>query len=372
MSMRVLALYLPQFHEIPENNRWWGKGYTEWTAVRNAKSYYPGHNQPIVPLDNRYYDLSDPSGATWKWQAGLAQKYGVYGFVIYHYWFKTGSQLLEKPMEILLAHPEIDIHYSICWANETWRRTWYSAREEILLEQTYGDEKEWTNHFQYLLPFFKDRRYIKLENKPVVQIYKSLDIEQLSEMKNCWDRLAQTNGFAGIYLVTANFGMGVDHRSCVDAHYNYEPNCSMFLFEGWCEYLQKRFIRRWQVLKHGHNIFRRHPTFPFTLSSKRVFQRNTRLMEVDGVPCYPGTFVGYDDTPRRQYKGRIYLVTPEDFGKNLQHIQDTLDALGRSDDFVYVTAWNEWGEGAHLEPDTVHRYAFLEKIKEVVRTRRGE
>ena len=202
--MKILALYLPQFHEIPENNRWWGKGYTEWVAVKNAKKYYTDHYQPVVPLQNNYYDLSDETGSVWKWQADLARKYKVYGFCIYHYWFSTGNQLLEKPMEVLLAHPEIDIRYCICWANETWKRTWYSNKKEILKLQEYGTEKDWEEHFKYLVRFFKDKRYIKVDNKPMINIYHSSEIKELSAMRKLWDELAIREGFSGVYIVAGN------------------------------------------------------------------------------------------------------------------------------------------------------------------------
>ena len=140
--MKILCMYLPQFHEVEENNRWWGAGYTEWTAVKRAKPIYRGHIQPKIPLNENYYDLSDVSARTWKWQSDLARQYGVHGFCVYHYWFK-GKQLLQKPLEILLNHPEIDIRYCICWANESWTRTWYGLEKEMLAEQTYGKEKGW-------------------------------------------------------------------------------------------------------------------------------------------------------------------------------------------------------------------------------------
>ena len=146
-------MYLPQYHEIEENNKWWEPGYTEWTAVKRAKLLDKAHKQPRVPLNDNYYDLSDETGSVWMWQANLAKEYGVYGFCIYHYWFK-GKQLLEKPMEILLLHPEIDINYTICWANETWTKTWYGLETEILMKQEYGEQADWDKHFEYLCRFF--------------------------------------------------------------------------------------------------------------------------------------------------------------------------------------------------------------------------
>ena len=155
--MRVLALYLPQYHSFKENDEWWGKGYTEWTAVGRAKPLYRGHIQPRVPLGERYYDLVKEGEETLLWQARLAREYGIYGFCFYQYWFK-GKMLMEKPMEILLGHPEIDMNYCICWANETWTRTWYGLSEQVLMQQDYGEEEDWYRHFEYLLKFFKDKR----------------------------------------------------------------------------------------------------------------------------------------------------------------------------------------------------------------------
>lgn len=199
--VRILALYLPQFHSIPENDKWWGRGYTEWTAVKNAPPLFANHYQPRIPLDNNYYDLSDNSGKTWFWQAELARKFGIYGFCIYHYWFE-GKQLLERPMEILRDHKEIDINYCICWANETWSRNWYAQERTVLVEQRYGDESAWIKHFEYLNTFFRDKRYIKIDNKPVINIYHSQEITCFKEMLECWNRLAIQEGYAGVYIVS--------------------------------------------------------------------------------------------------------------------------------------------------------------------------
>lgn len=178
-KIKLIANYLPQFHVIPENSRWWGEGYTDWVGVRQAVPQYPGQHQPRVPLNENYYSLDDP--AVLQWQADLARQYGVYGFGMYHYWFSSELQLLEKPAEILLAHPEIDIHFMFIWDNTSWTRTWVrkgsvndwapkfdeqpvSPQESgILAELHYGTEADWKKHFDYLLPFFRDERYIKLD-----------------------------------------------------------------------------------------------------------------------------------------------------------------------------------------------------------------
>ncbi|NLG05090.1 MAG: glycosyl transferase, partial [Clostridia bacterium] len=225
--MKVISMYLPQYHTFPENNEWWGEGYTEWVAVKRGKPLYKGHIQPRIPLDNRYYDLVNEGVETWKWQAELAKQYGVYGFCIYQYWFK-GRQLMEKPMELLLAHPEIDLHYSICWANESWTRTWYDLEEEVLMQQEYGTKADWRKHFEYLLPFFKDTRYMKIDDKPILHIYRTADIECLDEMLFCFRQWAIEEGFAGVYIVSAKTAAEQDTRNeLIDGYYYFEPGYTL-------------------------------------------------------------------------------------------------------------------------------------------------
>ena len=155
--MKVIPAYLPQYHQIPENDEWWGKGFTEWTNVKAAKPLFEGHQQPRVPMDNNYYDLTNVESL--KWQCKIAREHGIYGFSMYHYWF-NGKLLLEKPMELLLAHPEIDIHYCISWANHEWTNGWKASGKQVktLISINYDDENDWVAHFNYMLPFFKDSR----------------------------------------------------------------------------------------------------------------------------------------------------------------------------------------------------------------------
>ena len=362
--MRIVALYLPQFHEIKENNEWWGKGYTEWTAVKNAKPLFNGHYQPVEPLNDNYYDLSDESGYVLSKQADMARNYGIYGFCFYHYWFKTGSQLLEKPMEILLDHPEIDINYCICWANETWKRTWYSEKKQILCKQEYGDKDEWINHYQYLRKFFRDKRYIKEDNRPIVLIYHSKDIEKLADMVHIWNNLAREDGFAGVYIVAGNTGnIEQDKRKDgIDAYYNYEPGFSKKKFTSFDRRVVYGLKRK---ITDFYNKFAEHKIFTAKFNSDVVYENIDKVTEFNGKKCYLGTFTGYDDTPRRQYKGDIYSSSILNFKKSLVRIKKKLDKIGRKDDFVFITAWNEWGEGAHLEPDKKDAYSYLETVRDV-------
>ena len=365
--MKVLALYLPQYHRTPDNDRWWGEGYTDWVAAKKAVKYYPGHRQPRVPLNDNYYDLADPTAQAWQWQAGLAKKYGVYGFVVYHYWFGDGKKELYKPMEILLQHPEIDTHYSFCWANLTWRRNWYGVEREVLIKQQYGDKKDWEDHFNYLLQFFKDKRYIKIDNKPIFHIYHSYEIEDLGEMIHCWNDLAKKNGFKGIYWISGNTGSGIDTRTeLFDAYYNYEPSFTMKYALPMLARIKKFIKTKWQVYSNFRSLIHRRWDHPAIIDSRLFYANNLKIDSLKDRKCYLGTFCGYDDTPRRQQEGMVFDTTPEDFLQNLRSINSRLHQLDRDDDFVYVTAWNEWGEGAYLEPDTDYEYAYLEAIQAVL------
>lgn len=354
---KVLCFYLPQFHETVENSKWWGEGYTEWTAVKNAKPYFRGHGQPKIPLNENYYDLSDPSAKTWKWQSKLAGKCGIGGFVIYHYWF-AGRKMLEKPVEILLAHPEININYSFCWDNNEWKRTWYSEVPEVLIPQDYGDEDIWERHFNDLLPYFNDERYIKVDNKPLFHVYASRKIGCLDQMKACWDRLARENGYAGIYLVGGDL-VDRKYQPCLDAYYNFEPNRIQ---------VESKYAKGLGLLIKLSDGIRKRINRLFRKQS--VDKRYTPLLykllvyesEETRLKTYRGLYVDYDDTPRRQEKGVVYIGGSSAlFQKTLRDL--LMISIREDKEFLYINAWNEWGEGAYLEPDQENQYAYLEAVK---------
>ncbi len=356
--MRILALYLPQFHCFEENDRWWGEGYTEWTAVRRAKPLYPGHIQPRVPKDKLYYDLSDESGETFARQAKEAQKYGIYGFCFYHYYF-TGKKLMQKPMEILLNHPEIPLRYCICWANESWTRAWYGLKEEILMKQEYGEEEQWEEHFQYLLPFFKDPRYILADGKPMLHIYRPFEIPCLNPMLRYFQKRAEEEGLLGIYTVGGRTAASGNMKCETDAVYYFEPG-----------YTLKQGMSRIDTLldqagtacaRVRNRIFSRkipERRIPVERLYEPIMKREYAENE------FPGIFARWDNTPRRSYRGLVYTgASPEKFGKALLALKKKTE--GRTNDFVYVNAWNEWGEGAMLEADEAEGDAYLEAVLKV-------
>lgn len=362
IKKEIYALYLPQYHEIPENNEWWGKGYTEWNAVKKAKSFYKGHLQPKVPLDNRYYDLSDETGGVWSWQADLANKYGVDGFAIYHYWFKDCKKLLEKPMEILQSHPEIKTKYFVVWANEPWKRTWYQNNgNQVLMPQEYGSAEEWKKHYNYLSRFFKDQRYKKIDNKPVIGIYNTDAIDKLQEMKFTWDRLAVADGFDGIYLLGAKTAYKQELRTNIlDGEYLFEPAYTLryqysFFQKG------KRAINK-LISKCSRKFFRINMVRDRE-NMKDLYKSLKIPSDYVGNDIFYGICPSWDNTPRKQLGGCVFKnSSPKLFGEKLKDILKSQDA----GNLVIVNAWNEWGEGTYLEPDEHYKYGYLEAVKNAV------
>lgn len=346
--MKVLAMYLPQFHRTPENDAWWGDGFTDWTSARNGVSLYEGHYQPHVPLKSNYYDLTDKSSM--EWQAELMKHYGIDGMCIYHYWFKDGRRILEKPAENLLQWKDIDMPFCFCWANESWARSWSKYKNAnawmtepqanrmeaqgngMLLEQSYGTEKQWKEHFDYLLPFFQDERYIRVEEKPLVLVYKTADISCLQDMLDYWKQLAVAAGLKGIYVIGAQ--CNTQSRAVVDGELIHEPGFSCRKFENAGKPKVIDYEQLWEQL----------------LKSRGVGK------------TYYGGFVSYDDTPRRGQNGMVIQgANPQSFEKFLTQLIGKNQACGN--ELVFVNAWNEWGEGMHLEPDEKYGYGFLEAVK---------
>ena len=344
--MKVIAIYLPQFHRVKENDEWWGEGFTEWTAVKNAEVLFDGQIQPRRPLNRNYYDLLEKK--TMQWQADLMHRYQVYGMAFYHYWFKDGRQILEKPAENLLRWTDIEMPFCFSWANETWARSWSKLSEKntwsskidttlsqersnnngVLLEQSYGNETDWTKHFYYLLNFFKDKRYIKVEGKPVFIIYKPLSIVCLTKMVMCWRKLAQKEHLPGLYFIGVNYQqMGV-----LDAVLLQEPQNSI-------------------------RSFKNTPIVDADKLWKQVLANTC----VNNQKTYYCAFPGYDDTPRRGEGGHaVSIVNPEHFQKYLEQLMKKSELCGN--EFVFINAWNEWAEGMYLEPDEQFGYGYLEAV----------
>ena len=351
--MRLFALYLPQFHEVEENNQWWGKGFTEWTHVNGAKPLFKGHQQPIAPLDNNYYNLMDK--ATVQWQTDLMKQYGIDGFVYYHYYF-CGKKLLNKPAENLLNWTDIDQPFFFCWANHTWYKATKNEKK-VLLEQAYGTEDDWEAHFDYLLPFFRDNRYEKKDNKPVFMIFA--DFPEKHDMMRYFDRRCKKAGFDGIYVIETftnsyrpeNFTQ-FQNNLCEQAQQTYirEPAVSTLLLKRkknhtlagvWdrlCQELVAHNLIHWVQRYNGDDLF-----------------SIMRTQSPRGKNLCHGMFFSWDNTPRHGIRG--YIITAPSKESFLQYADSVKD-----DEYVFINAWNEWAEGMILEPTTHNGFKFLEWI----------
>ncbi len=370
--MKIIAFYLPQFHNIPENDEWWGDGFTEWVNVKKAKPIFEGHVQPRVPLNKNYYNLLDDEVKIW--QATLAKKYGIYGFCYYHYWF-DGKLLLEKPMEQMLANDKIDIPFCICWANEPWTRAWV-GETKTLIPQKYGDKKEWKEHFDYLLPFFKDKRYILDEDRPLVIIYRPEIIDVLNDMLDYWNDLAKQAGFLGLKFAYQSAGMDqLPKEKRNDSRFDYDIEFQpAYAFTK----LNKNTMPILRKIKKYLSDFiekRTGLTLRFIGSGKiaalnRVDYDQAWHTILDTKPesnkNVPGAFVDWDNTPRHGSRGRVYIGrTPEKFNRYLtQQIIRAKEIYHK--DMIFMYAWNEWAEGGYLEPDEENGYAYLEGIKKAL------
>ncbi|HEM3213765.1 glycosyltransferase WbsX family protein [Streptococcus suis] len=371
--MRPIAFYLPQFHAIPENDEWWGEGFTEWTNMKAATPLFEGHLQPRIPLDNNYYNLLDEK--TMEWQVELAKKYGLYGFCFYHYWF-NGHMLLEKPMEMMLNNPNINFPYMICWANEPWTNAWKAdGNEKTLIAQHYGREKEWKQHFEYLLQFFKDKNYIVENNKPMLLIYRPEIIECLNEMLDYWNELAIEAGFSGIdfaYQQVSYYLLDNKDESRFKYRVEYQPGYARYDVQkqsaGLSQYLLpiKTKIRN---IVYGFDKKAKTNLSSKLTRQKLSFEDYDELCQsiinrkADDEKSVAGMFVDWDNTPRRGDRGRVCLgSTPEKFQHYMiEQIKNVNENY--QNDMLFIFAWNEWAEGGYLEPDERNKYGYLEALK---------
>ena len=368
---KIIANYLPQYHEIPENNMWWGKGYTDWNATKKATPLFKGHIQPKVPEDENYYDLSNIENI--RWQAELAREYGVYGFGIYHYWFSSDLKLLQKPAELILGDKSIDINYMFIWDNASWKRTWSNVKggndwaplyedknqtnsgNGLLAELIYGDESEWKKHFDYLLPFFLDSRYIRTEEgKPLFMFFNmDKDMDVLIKMTSYWNQLAVEAGLPGLAFA----GKTNYHKiSIFDYEVDYEPGQ-----HGWAynSFIKKVFARALFELQKKIKT-------PHILNYDRIWKRIIRhVAKCNDKKHLFSAFVNYDDTPRRGKNGRIVMGgTPEKFKAYMKEFISI--SRRKNKEFAFITAWNEWGEGAYLEPDNIYGKSYLKALKTAI------
>lgn len=355
-KIKVVAFYLPQYHPFPENDEWWGKGFTEWTNVGKAKKLFPRHYQPHVPADLGYYDLRLPEVR--EQQAEMAMAYGLSAFCIYHYWFGDGKVLMERPLNDMLKLKSPEFPFLLCWANHSWEnKNWNSDSQrmerKMLIEQKYLGLDDAEKQFYYLLDAFKDDRYFKIKGRLAYVFYRADMIPYYKEMCDLWNKLAEENGLPGFYFISNVSDMSLLNHP---ANLYMESNCLCLMSEVWGGYtsLMNRVREKLSKIIGVPTRVVSYKKAIEKMVSKR-FSEN-RIMPVV-VP-------NWDHSPRLGANGTIFHnSTPDLFEKLFSQTIDLVKEKSDDERIVFVKSWNEWAEGNHLEPDLRYGTGYLEAIK---------
>lgn len=349
INTKIIAFYLPQFHTFKENEEWHGRGFTEWTNVTKAIPQYTGHHQPQLPIDVGFYDLS--TDKVMYRQIELAKQYGISGFCFHYYWF-SGKRLMEKPIFNYLNNKELDLPFCLCWANENWSKKWDGGNTDLLMEQKLieGDDEKF---FYDILPFFKDERYIKIDNKPVLIIYRPhiFHINRFEKFVKILRKLTKENGFNDLYLVNAKtFGYcWKPEKYFMDAIVEFPPQNLILKRKKLNCFINKNFVGK------IHNL-------------SAYINNKEFIYDADDYRLFKTVFPSWDNTARRGYiEANILNIEPYEYKKWLSEcIKWTKQNNPENEQFVFVNAWNEWAEGAHLEPDQRYGYAYLQATREAL------
>ncbi len=353
--MKIIAYYLPQFHPVPENNAWWGAGFTEWTNVGRAKKYYRGHDQPKVPKDLGYYDLrvSDVR----KQQAELAKRAGVDAFCYWHYWFGNGKRLLEMPFNEVLKTNEPDLPFCLGWANESWKaKVWDSAstkRDRLLIEQQYPGEKDHVDHFYSLLNAFKDIRYLRVFKKPVFVIYKPFLIPEVESFIAKWNDLARLENLSDGFHFIGHTEKSGDISSILRMGFN-----AVNIVRNGEQAHNKELIRKIIFPALMYKIFGMPLKIEYSLIMKYFVQDDERNSNI-----YPSIIPNWDHTPRSGRRGTVYHnSTPELFAKHVGDVFEVVRKKKADDQVIFLKSWNEWGEGNYMEPDIKFGMQYIDVL----------
>jgi hypothetical protein len=373
MKIKCIAFYLPQFHPIPENDEWWGKGFSEWTNVAKARPLFKGHIQPKIPADLGFYDLRLPEIR--EKQAEIARENGVYGFCYWHYWF-NGKRLLERPFNEVLQSKKPDFPFCLAWANESWTGIWYGARDKLLMEQTYGGKDDLISHFKYLEKAFTDERYIKIDNKPVFVIYRPRYLPDSKFILDFWREMAVKIGFPDIYFIGTLRALEVLNANKKDTGFDgfiaSNPEQMNSRYKGRKENIEgivpvmKSHIKKIPLVKKFRNISFNMQVKPNIFHYDECIKSAFSNYDLDD-DHYPCALPNWDNTPRCGGNGSVFIgSTPELFGK---HLLDAVKLVKKKPDnkkIIFLKSWNEWAEGNYLEPDTVWGMQYLETIKKII------
>lgn len=364
-TIRPIAIYLPQYHPIPENDEWWGKGFTEWRNVVKGKPRFRGHYQPHLPTETGYYDLRIPEIR--EMQAAMAKDSGIYGFCYYHYWF-NGKRMLEMPFEEVFKSKNPDFPFCLCWANENWSRAWDGSENQVLLKQDYSEVDD-RNHIKFLLPYFKDERYIKVDGKPVFIFYKP---DLFPDMKKTLTIFREEAAKEGVELYLCRFervnglaGEGINELG-FDAAIEFQP----------LSFSLRKYIKKYENATLLKRIY---------LKSKKIYCKkfNKKYIASDRIidypkfvefdlnhktpnyKCFPGVSPNWDNSSRRQNINATIFKnsTPQLFGHWYKSKLERFEPYSADENFIFINAWNEWAEGNHLEPCEKWGHQYLEQIK---------
>lgn len=355
-NKRVIAIYLPQFHPFKENDDWWGKGFTEWTNVTKARPKFKGHYQPHLPTDLGFYDLRVPEVR--EEQAQLAKDAGIYGFCYYHYWF-NGKPLMERPLKEVLDSGKPDFPFMICWANENWTRAWDGGEKEILIAQDYTDEDA-MKHIKWLIPYLKDPRYIKIDGKPVISIYRTTKIPNLESMIKIWREECRKEGIELYITRFESFGeSGAEYNnSALDAVVEFGPH-TRHLYKSMEKNIWHRIIDKSRRLLSTRD----NPQFA---DYKCLVKTSIENLNPD-YKCFPCVVPSWDNTSRRKKNMFILLgSSPERFENWLSIVLEKSKSYSEDENLVFINAWNEWAEGNHLEPDIKWGRKYLEACRNAI------
>lgn len=357
MNPRLIAFYLPQYHPVPENDEWWGKGFTEWTNVAKARRLFPGHKQPRIPADLGFYDLRMPEVR--EAQAALAREAGIEGFCYWHYWFGNGKRLLERPFNEVLASGKPDFPFCLAWANHSWRKKSWDpnapGKDIMLVEQEYPGESDYINHFYTLLPAFKDKRYIRINGKLLFIIYQAKEFKDVTSFMQLWRRLARDNGVNDFYFITrdADSRCKDQNLKCgFDAIYNDD------VFN----------------IHHHKNIFykvlymfsRRFLKIPTVFSYRKAIKYMVNE-DCSGLTTIPCIAPNWDHSPRSGANAIIlHDSRPQYFKEVIELALDAVKNKPVEEQIVFIKSWNEWGEGNYMEPDLEFGKGYLNALREVI------
>jgi len=353
--MKLIAYYLPQFHPIPENNLWWGEGFTEWTNVKKAKPLFPGHNQPKIPADLGYYNLGD--AYTREAQTVLAKNAGIFAFCYWHYWFGNGKRLLEMPFNEVLKSGKPDFPFCLGWANEAWKaKEWNNdnTKDRTLIDQLYPGARDIENHFYSLLEAFLDKRYVKVDNKPLFVIYKPTLLPDARQFMDIWNNLAVKEGLtSGMFFVGhTNLSSGI--KEIIKLGFDAVNVVRI----GDCKQ-DKLFLAKNIIPLAKHKLLNK----PMKISYADAIEIFSQSIDYD-VNIFPSLIPNWDHTPRSANKGLVlHNSTPDLFSKHIKNVFKSVEDKPEEKQIIFVKSWNEWGEGNYLEPDAKYGIAYLDELR---------